>query len=96
MLVSEVGEINYLAPFGYAPLLPIEDAHSAYVVFVKFLNQPVPPQNVPMLVGSGSKVEPLSDESGVAGGLEASQFRTPHVISSRKSPTRRSPSPVGL
>lgn len=61
-------ETTYLALLGRAPLLPIEYADSAYVVFVELLDHPIPPKNVAMFVGDGSKVEPLGNESAIAGG----------------------------
>lgn len=61
-------ENTYLALLSRVPLLPIEDADSANVIFMGLLNQPVPPKNVAMVVGGGSKVEPLCDESGIADG----------------------------
>lgn len=69
-LVGEIDKTNYLAPFGHAPLLPIEDADTTYVVFVELLDESVPPKNMSVLMGSGSKMEPLGDESGVTGGWE--------------------------
>lgn len=68
MLAGETGETSYLASFGHVPLLSIEDADSAHIVFVELLDQPVPPKNVPILMGNRSKVEPLSNESRVADG----------------------------
>ena len=66
ILVGKISKTKYLTSFGYAPLLPVEDADSTYVVFAELLDQPIPPKNVSMLMGSRSKVEPLSNESGVA------------------------------
>lgn len=65
-------ETAYLAFLGHIPLLPVEDTDSAYVVFVKLFNQPVPPKNVAMFVRGGSEVEPLRDESGIADGWKGS------------------------
>ena len=60
----------YLAFFGLVPLPPIEDADSAYVVFMELLNQPVPPQDVTIIMGGWREVEPLRDESSIADGRE--------------------------
>ena len=70
-----MGKTNYLAFLGHAPLLPIEDADGAYAVFAELLDQPIPPKNVSILMRSGSKVEPLCDESGIADGWKSVNSR---------------------
>lgn len=60
-LTDEMKKKNYLAFLGRVPLLPIENADSAYVIFVELLNQSIPPKDVAMLMGSRSKVKPLRD-----------------------------------
>ena len=63
-----IRETAYLALLSRIPLLAIKDAYGAYVVFMELLNQPIPPKNMTVVVRSGSKVEPLRDESGIADG----------------------------
>lgn len=65
-------ESNYLTFLGCVPFLPIEDADSAYVAFLKFLNKLIPPKNMAVLMGGRSKVEPLGDQSGIADEMKRS------------------------
>ena len=74
---SDVHETTYLGFLSRAPLLPIEYADSAYIIFVELLDHPVPPKNVAIFVGGGSKVEPLSDESAIADVWEQSIPNSP-------------------
>ena len=64
--MNGIREIAYLALLGRVPLLPIEDADSAYVVFVELFNQPVPSKHVATIVGGGGEVEPLRDKGAIA------------------------------
>ena len=62
-------ETTYLALLRRAPLLSVEYADSTYVVFMELLDHAVPAKYVAMFVGYRSKVEPLGNESTIAGGL---------------------------
>lgn len=66
--MNDMRETTHLALLGRVPLLPIEDAYSVYVVFMELLNESVPPKNMAIIMGCGSKVQPLCDESAIAGG----------------------------
>ena len=81
--VNDMYEAAYLAFLSRVPLLLVEDTENAYVVFMKFFNQPVQPKNVAILARGGSGVEPLRDKSVVADGLK-SQFQLPRVVSGRE------------
>lgn len=72
MRVGDIGKATYFALLSRVPLLPVEYADSAYVVFMELLNHTVPPKNVTMLVGCWGKMEPLGDESSIADGWEQS------------------------
>ena len=87
--VGDIRETTYLTLLSRAPHLPIEYADSAYVVFVELLDHPVPPKDVAILMGCGSKVEPLGNESAIT---RSSQSQIPCVMSSGEWPTRRQPS----
>jgi hypothetical protein len=91
--VGDIRETTYLTLLSRTPHLPIEYADSAYVVFVELLDHPVPPKDVAILVGCGSKVEPLGNESAIT---RSSQSQIPRVMSSEEWPTRRQPSPAAL
>lgn len=70
--MNDIHEVTCLALLGHVPFLPIEDADGAYVVFMELLNHPVPPKNVAIIMGGGSKVESLCDKSAVAEGRKQS------------------------
>jgi hypothetical protein len=92
---NDIREAAYLALLGRVPPLSIENADSAYVVFMELFDQSVPPKNVAIIVGGGSKVEPLRDKSAIADGWKES-IPNPSRQSSREWPTRRPPSLVAL
>jgi len=67
-----VCETTYLALLGWTPLLSVEHADSTYIVLMELLDHAIPTKNVTIFVGYRSKVEPLGDESAIAGGQERS------------------------
>lgn len=48
------------------PFFTIEHAYSSNVVFPEFINETKPPQDVPILMRHGCKVEPLRNECSIA------------------------------
>jgi len=72
VFANDMREPAYLAFFGLVPLPPIEDADSAYVIFMELLNQPVPPKDVTIIMGGRREVESLRDESSIADGWKES------------------------
>lgn len=48
------------------PLFAIEHADSSNAMFPEFLYEAIPPQDVPVFVRHGRKVEPLCDKSSIA------------------------------
>ena len=56
----------YLTSLCNGPFFTIEHAYSPNTVFPEFLDETVPPQNMPILVGHRREVEALRDESPIA------------------------------
>lgn len=62
----EVPVHAYLISLCSGSFFTIEHAYSSNTVLLKFLDETVPPQDMPVLVGHGCKVEALRDESPIA------------------------------
>jgi hypothetical protein len=48
------------------PFFAIKHAYSSNAIFPEFVDEAIPPQDVPVLVRHGCKVEPLCDKSSIA------------------------------
>jgi hypothetical protein len=66
------------------PFFTIEHAYSSNTVFPEFLDETVPPQDMPILVGHRCEVEALGDESPIAkkhglGGVNGDDGSRAHI-----------------
>jgi hypothetical protein len=57
---------THFAALCNGPFFAIEHAYSPNVIFPEFINETIPPQDVPVLVRHGCKVKPLSDKCPIA------------------------------